>query len=40
MEDSRLPDEKPPILGSWNRMYALVIITLALSIIALAFISR
>jgi hypothetical protein len=33
-------EEPPPILGSWNRLYALVLGTLALAILLLGLFAR
>ena len=33
-------EEPPPILGRWWRLYALVIVELALTIVALAWLTR
>jgi hypothetical protein len=33
-------DERPPLLGAWWRLYALVILVLALVILALAWLTR
>jgi hypothetical protein len=34
------PDEPPPILGSWQRMYELVLVTLLVVVLVLAFLTR
>ncbi len=34
------PDERPPVMGSWNRLYALVLGLLALDIALLALFAR
>ena len=34
------PEEPPPILGSWNRLYALVLGTLAVVVALLTVITR
>ncbi len=32
--------DRPPVLGSWNRMYALVLVTLAVVIALLTVLTR
>ena len=36
----RGPEEPPPVLGRWGRLYALVIAELALTIAVLAWLTR
>ena len=41
MSDERgTPEEPPPLLGSWRRMYAVVLIELALTVLALYALAR
>ena len=34
------PEEPPPLLGSWRRLYALVLIELALTVLVLYALAR
>lgn len=38
--DSHLADEPPPFLGSWKRVYTVVLIYLAVLIVALYVVTR
>ena len=35
-----MPEEPPPLLGSWRRLYALVLIELLLTVLALYALAR
>lgn len=34
MEDPQIPDEPPPVLGTWKRVYIFVLVYLAAVIVA------
>ena len=40
MSGDEQPEEPPPLLGSWRRLYALVLIELLLTVLALYALAR